>query len=491
MKTARVLHPSHSEASSLHARRIIGLDLARAIAVIGMIASHIGPAFPLSEVTSGYPSSLFAVLAGCSTAIMMARGNAGGGATLATARHQLLLRGVIIGVIGIGLSAVQHQIAVVLGTIAWIFLLLGPVTRWRTRNLVFLGLGLAFGSALVQALTVIYPIWYPSELAGVYPLLAWLAYGVLGMLIHRHLLHASVAVQATVAVLGMAGYLLSAYARSGQWMLHFGMYDENSLYDGSFSSSTSDFGVIAPSVFGSEATPSMSDSGSWSSSISDDFYTDPLTDGSNIADQLFNIAIHQSLAHTGGIIDIAVSSVAAAGVIATCLLIARGGLLAKALFPVRAIGQMALTAYVIHVVTAGIYLGGAYDPGTPEFVPAETASSSVSENQEVPDSGVSMSAVQPDASVSSGTLDSSFSSGLEDETCSCWSDEDYGSYGGSWVNAPLEPEPLNWWPLGLTLGGLLIACPLWLYWFPRGPFEQVVRSLSIRGSKTDVAPLDA
>ena len=60
--------------------RIIGLDVARALAVIGMIAAHLAPSTgAVYALTNGFPSAMFAILAGVSTALMMAKGNAAGG----------------------------------------------------------------------------------------------------------------------------------------------------------------------------------------------------------------------------------------------------------------------------------------------------------------------------------------------------------------------------------------------------------------------------
>lgn len=86
-------------------KRIIGIDIARGLAIIGMITAHIGPLGFLGahNPTDGYPSALFAVLAGVSMSIM-ASGS----------RKQLVLRGVLLSLLAVVLGLVQQSIAVVL-----------------------------------------------------------------------------------------------------------------------------------------------------------------------------------------------------------------------------------------------------------------------------------------------------------------------------------------------------------------------------------------
>ncbi|KQB85073.1 DUF418 domain-containing protein [Corynebacterium oculi] len=167
--------------------RIHGFDLARALAIIGMMTAHLGPSQPwVGALSNGFPSALFAVLAGASLSLMHAKADASGGTPLAAARHRTLIRGVILVGLGMVLATVQSVISVVLASIGAIYLVLGPCTRWRTRYLVagavilpLVGIGLSFyqvqGSLMAQS-----PL-----LEGAYPLLNWLAYGLFGMVLHR------------------------------------------------------------------------------------------------------------------------------------------------------------------------------------------------------------------------------------------------------------------------------------------------------------------
>ena len=152
--------------------RITGLDLARALAILGMMFAHIlyySTIDPLKFLTTGYPSTLFAVLSGISLSLMLAHGNEYGGTTLSRARHSVLIRAAIIFGIGIALDYVQHQIAVVLMAIATNLALLTPITRLRTR----------WVAATTALALFIAPF---ISIGGQYPIGAWLTYGLIGIL---------------------------------------------------------------------------------------------------------------------------------------------------------------------------------------------------------------------------------------------------------------------------------------------------------------------
>ncbi|MCH6196827.1 DUF1624 domain-containing protein [Corynebacterium mastitidis] len=191
--------------------RIDGFDLARALAIIGMMTSHLGPDLPwVNAASNGFPSALFAVLAGVSLCLMHARADAEGGPALARARHRTLIRGVILVGTGMVLSTAQAIIAVVLGSIGAIYLVLGPCTRWRTRWLLagavalpLMGIALSF--YLYQGTAV------PTSplLDGAYPILNWLAYGLFGMVLLRAFQSgARAATAVTLAGIAVGGYAL-------------------------------------------------------------------------------------------------------------------------------------------------------------------------------------------------------------------------------------------------------------------------------------------
>ncbi|MDP9851599.1 heparan-alpha-glucosaminide N-acetyltransferase domain-containing protein [Corynebacterium lowii] len=167
--------------------RIDGFDLARALAIIGMMTAHLGPDLPwVNALSNGFPSALFAVLAGVSLSLMNSKADATGGAALAQARHRAMIRGVVLVGIGMILSTVQVAIAVVLGSIGAIYLVLGPCTRWRTCWLMTAAVALpVLGIALSFYLTIGETVIESPLLAGAYPILNWLAYGLFGMVLYR------------------------------------------------------------------------------------------------------------------------------------------------------------------------------------------------------------------------------------------------------------------------------------------------------------------
>ena len=68
--------------------RVVGVDVARAVALVGMFLAHLTyPEGVVAELLYGFPSSLFALIAGISMGFMAARG--------ATATH-FVVRGLLL-----------------------------------------------------------------------------------------------------------------------------------------------------------------------------------------------------------------------------------------------------------------------------------------------------------------------------------------------------------------------------------------------------------
>lgn len=153
------------------ATRIAGLDAARAVALAAMMCAH------LTDSTSpwlyGFPSALFAVLAGVS---MQVSSRATGGVALARQRHQAMLRGAALLALHVVLTPLSGSITVVLGAFGACYLALAPAPRWRTRTLVALFAALTFASALRLPLAVSAPP---------YPLFEWAALMVAGLIVAR------------------------------------------------------------------------------------------------------------------------------------------------------------------------------------------------------------------------------------------------------------------------------------------------------------------
>ena len=121
--------------------RIVGIDVARGLAVLGMYGAHVGLTEPFDwaapgtwlDVVNGRSSILFAVLAGVSIAIISGGRVAAGGDALRRARTRILVRALLVFAIGLLLVALDTRIAVILPVYAVLFVAAIPVLRWRSR----------------------------------------------------------------------------------------------------------------------------------------------------------------------------------------------------------------------------------------------------------------------------------------------------------------------------------------------------------------------
>src|SRR6478672_13847572 len=102
--------------------RIVGVDVARALALIGMMATHMLPGFDGVEgthvpwpqqVAGGRASALFAVRAGVSVALVSGRTTPLRGRARAAVSARLVARAGCIGALGLLLGLVPSGIAVI------------------------------------------------------------------------------------------------------------------------------------------------------------------------------------------------------------------------------------------------------------------------------------------------------------------------------------------------------------------------------------------
>lgn len=203
----------HRPKSPPRAGRLDGIDLARALAVLGMFAVHLVPqeasqggmslAFVLS---SGKAAALFAVLAGVGIALSTGRERRPRGRGWLGAMVEVSIRGLLIGVLGLALGQLitADYVNIILVYYAALFLLAIPLLRLPVKALaataVILGVGMpVLSHVLRQGLPVI-PITNPSFttlaqdpqgtltallLTGAFPALSWLAYLAAGLAVGR------------------------------------------------------------------------------------------------------------------------------------------------------------------------------------------------------------------------------------------------------------------------------------------------------------------
>lgn len=191
--------------------RSLGIDVARGVALLGMIITHVVPLMSTGDqptfaaVFSGRASALFAVLAGVSIVLSTSRTLAQPGARpWAAAAVGLVVRGVIIAVLGLFLGSLGTPVAVILVNYGVMFVLSTLFLRMPGWTLGALSAVWLVGTPVLsfllrrdlQLLTT-YEVpslgtasdvsWLFTELfiTGYYPILQWMGYLLLGMFAAR------------------------------------------------------------------------------------------------------------------------------------------------------------------------------------------------------------------------------------------------------------------------------------------------------------------
>lgn len=225
--------------TSTKKQRLIGVDVARGIALIGMMAIHILDGFDENfqptlawTILSGTSAGLFALLAGISLTFTAGRMTPLTGRALTAAKASLAVRAIIILSIGLLLASLNPPAAIILAYYGTLFLMAVPLLGQGPRVLAAAALGFAvLGPIFMQAVRdqlpnldgvdptfaslVTMPAATVSDLlvGGSYPAIPWMAYVCAGLALGRLDL-GSHAVQVRVALggLGLAvgSWLVSA-----------------------------------------------------------------------------------------------------------------------------------------------------------------------------------------------------------------------------------------------------------------------------------------
>lgn len=194
-----------------HTGRLIGLDLARAIAIFGMFWAHVSPweeqtglAYVINELPSGRSALLFALLAGISLAILTGRNIPYSGTDMLIAKLRIVGRAIGLFAIAALLELLDHPVAIILGFYALWFLIGLFFVRKTARFLLFFGFSFAVIGATVaivlQTLAFHFSFvggYAANELlmsgfvTGMYPGLSYLPVVIVGMGIGRLDLHAT------------------------------------------------------------------------------------------------------------------------------------------------------------------------------------------------------------------------------------------------------------------------------------------------------------
>ena len=244
-------------------RRLHGLDLARALALLGMVAVHTIPLLnetgdpqPIA-ILSGKAAALFAVLAGFSVTLATRKYHRKSHATAA-----LISRGLLIAGIGAVLGTLPSGVAVILVNYGVMFMLAPLVLHLSTRALAFLTptwllvspvvsfwvrnfAGTDSHTVMPHLANLTDPATYAAIfLTGYYPVLQWFGYLLAGLLLSRlDWSRAATAVRTTL-VGGFAA--LAAYGTSAI-LLTLGGYE--TLQELSEDRAPGTWGSIASTMF--------------------------------------------------------------------------------------------------------------------------------------------------------------------------------------------------------------------------------------------------
>ncbi|MEV7889111.1 DUF418 domain-containing protein [Streptomyces sp. NPDC002817] len=219
--------------------RLVGVDLARALAVFGMYVVHIGPPLSATDgvagwiryMADGHSSVLFATLAGFSLMLLAGRREPKTGLAGRQARARIAIRAVVLLALGT-VMAMEYGEVVILAFYGVYFLLALPLVRLRARTLAITAaalalvtpqLSFALNSLLTepvrQRVDAYDPLHRLSDVGvldllftGFYPTITWIAFVIAGMALARLDLSAT-AVQWRLAALG-AALTVAAYGMS-------------------------------------------------------------------------------------------------------------------------------------------------------------------------------------------------------------------------------------------------------------------------------------
>ncbi len=340
--------------------RITGLDTARGIAILGMIATHIFPLVHLDATgehisptwvgwsLTGVSSALFVILAGVGLSILTANTT-----HVAATRLQLTLRAVVLIFIGLLLGHAGSNVAIILVHYGVMFLLamwfitlsrkaltITAVT-WVVLAPILHGVFSRFMQLQAGGTTTYateWRLWTSPTLAdvatrpvltlwdvlftGYYPVILFFGYVLVGMAIGR----AKLARFSTALILFVSGALTYVVCRGVAWWF---LTDESLTLRVAEATGTAVENVPAYAVTGSQLDTNLLAG----------------------APQWFGLAVP----HSGAPLDIYSTAGAAVAAIGFFILLSRSRLVSRVLFPITATGTIALTAYTLHVIIRGLW----------------------------------------------------------------------------------------------------------------------------------------
>ncbi|ALC20125.1 DUF418 domain-containing protein [Streptomyces pristinaespiralis] len=325
--------------------RLVGLDLARGLAILGMYSAHVGPDPSVGgalgwamEAARGRSATLFAVLAGFTLVILTGRPRPRTGRAGRQAVGKVLIRSFSLIALGYVLTSLDTHVLVILSYYGVLFLLALPLYRLRAAALV----AIAATSALVMP-HVLYLLraavddgsWSDTLIAhdplaratdsdgivelfvtGAYPVLTYLPYIVTGMAVARLDLRRP----GVVGRVGLLGGVLAVSGYGGSWLAL-------RLVPGALE------GVREASATGTAA------SAWWSDAV-----------GANPVPGM-PAWLLVAAPHSQTTLSVVANTGVALAVVAACLIgTGRSARLRWVATPVSAVGSIALTVYAGHIV---------------------------------------------------------------------------------------------------------------------------------------------
>ncbi|WP_421083882.1 heparan-alpha-glucosaminide N-acetyltransferase domain-containing protein [Rothia nasimurium] len=390
--------------------RITGLDVARALAIIGMMAAHtIDYASPVylndpatwSGVVDGRPSLLFALLGGISLAFMTGTTQAPSPEDMPRTRLVLTGRALTIFAIGLALEQLGTNIAIILTLYGALYFIMIPFLRLSPAALLSWAAGFALlGPITLAALGILLPALGPGHsliFQPHYNLPAWLALMLTGLALGRWIKEWT-SWRTGLTLLG-AGALLAAlgYGTGALYAPEYVASDSSTVVKPADPSSSSSADTMPSSVPAEDLDLTgylCDDYGDFvlcqtqAGSLTAEYYPDSTASGSlpmdsaeaisynAWADYLLGIieadwagstldALFTAAPHSGATAEIIGSGGFALAIIGLSLLAVR--LLSVALYPLAALGAMPLTAYSAHVVIIWLATGPSGQVSSPLF----------------------------------------------------------------------------------------------------------------------------
>ncbi|MGY1617071.1 heparan-alpha-glucosaminide N-acetyltransferase domain-containing protein [Geodermatophilus sp. SYSU D00691] len=335
--------PSSTAGSQRSSTRLIGIDAARGVALIGMMAVHVldpvgadGTPSLSWNLAAGKSAALFALLAGVGVAFSSGRRRRPRGRAWVASAGSLVTRALIIGAVGLllGYLVPRSLAGVILPYYALLFVLAIPLLSLSIRALLLTAAAIAVGMPVISHLlragtettTAANPTFGDvaarpggllTELAltGTYPALIWVAYLCVGLAVGRALLSS----RRVVVLMTLVGLGLAVSSRVVSWLLLDVLGGRTEL----------------------EAVARQS--------LSAEQYTDLLLWGpsgvtpSDTAWWLATVSPHSSTP-----LDLAFTIGVGLGVLGVCILVGRTT--TAWLRPIAAAGSMTLTLYCLHLL---------------------------------------------------------------------------------------------------------------------------------------------